>query len=148
MTRAIAMNPSAEENFRVLGLTLALEEQTVEAERVLREAVAMPGAGSYTTATLGFALARGGKRDEATRILEALEAHRMREYVSPVALSTLYIGLNDIDRALDWAECAREERRGWLAYLTVNPIFNPLRGHPRFEALVRQMGRNVAAAKA
>jgi serine/threonine-protein kinase len=148
MTRAIAMNPSAEENFRVLGLTLALEGQTVEAERVLREAVAMPGAGSYTTATLGFALARGGKRDEATRILEALETHRMREYVSPVALSTLHIGLNDIDRALDWAECAREERRGWLAYLTVNPIFNPLRGHPRFEALVRQMGRNVAAAKA
>ncbi|HEY2066880.1 MAG TPA: protein kinase, partial [Gemmatimonadaceae bacterium] len=107
MTRAIAMNPSAEENFRVLGLTLAIEGQAVEAERVLREAVTMHGAGSYTTATLGFALARGGKRDEASRILDGLEARRKSEYVSPVALSTLCIGLGDTERALDWADCAR-----------------------------------------
>jgi serine/threonine-protein kinase len=147
MTRAIAMNPSAEENFRVLGLTLAIEGQAVEAERVLREAVTMHGAGSYTTATLGFALARGGKRDEASRILDGLEAQRKREYVSPVALATLCIGLGDTVRALDWAECARDERRGWLAYLTVNPLFDPLRGQPRFEALVRQMGRNVGELK-
>jgi serine/threonine-protein kinase len=141
------MNPSAEENFRVLGLTLAIEGQAVEAERVLREAVTMHGAGSYTTATLGFALARGGKRDEASRILDGLEARRKSEYVSPVALSTLCIGLGDTERALDWADCAREERRGWLAYLTVNPLFDPLRGHPRFGALVRQMGRNAGELK-
>ena len=55
---AIAMNPTAEETYRVLGLTLAIDGQHEEAERVLREAVAMPGAGSYTAGTLGFALAR------------------------------------------------------------------------------------------
>jgi len=34
---------------------------------------------------------------------------------------------------------AYEERRGWLAYLKVNPLLDPLRGEPRFEALVKKM---------
>jgi hypothetical protein len=45
--RAIAMNPTALERYRVLGLTLLLEGQMTEAVRVLREAAGMHGAGSY-----------------------------------------------------------------------------------------------------
>jgi hypothetical protein len=61
--------------------------------------------------------------------------------VSPVALATVCIGLGDKERALDWCERAFEDRRGWLAYFTVNPLLDPLRGHPRFEALVQRVGR-------
>jgi len=136
---AIAMNPTAEETYRVLGLTLAIDGQHDEAERVLREAVAMPGAGSYTAGTLGFALGRAGKSDEARSILAGLEAAIEREYVSPVALATLYIGLGDNARALDWAERAYDDRRGWVAYVRVNPLMDPLRGEPRFAALVERM---------
>jgi eukaryotic-like serine/threonine-protein kinase len=139
LTRAIAMNPGAEETYRVLGLTLAIEGQLEESERVLREAVSMPGAGSYTSATLGYALARAGKRAEAETLLAALDRQRERDYVSPVALATLHLGLGQHDRALDWAEKAYDERRGWLAYLTVNPLLDPVRGEPRFEALVARM---------
>ena len=141
LARAVAMNPAAEETYRVLGLALAVEGQLDEAERVLRDAVSMHGAGTYTTATLGFALARAGKRQEAEAMLSELEARRAREYVSPVALATLHIGLGQIELALDWAERAYEERRGWLAYLDTNPLLDPLRGHPRFEALAERMRR-------
>jgi hypothetical protein len=61
--------------------------------------------------------------------------------VSPVALATLHLGLGRIEPALDWAERAHAERRGWLAYLDVNPLVDPLRGHPRFEALAERMRR-------
>jgi serine/threonine-protein kinase len=143
LTRAIAMNPGAEETYRVLGLTLAIEGELDEAERVLREAVSMHGAGSYTRATLGFALARGGagKRAEAEALLRELERQREIDYVSPVALATLLLGLGQHDRALDWAEKAFEERRGWLAYLGVNPLLDPVREEPRFKALVERMSR-------
>ncbi len=141
LERALAMNPAAEETYRVLGLTLAVDGQAAEAERVLRRAVLMHGSGSYTYGTLGYALARGGKLDEAHGIADGLEQLRKREYVSPVALATVHLGLGDLTRALDWAECALEERRGWLAYLTVNPLVDPLRGDPRFEALVERMKR-------
>ena len=139
LARAVAMNPAAEETYRVLGLTLALEGRPEEAERVLREAVTMHGSGTYTMATLGFALARAGKKAEAEALLAQLEALRQREYVSPVALATLNLGLGRLEPALDWTERAHEERRGWLAYLDVNPLLDPLRGHPRFEALAAKM---------
>ena len=141
LERALAMNPAAEETYRVLGLTLAMDGQAAEAERVLRRAVLMHGSGSYTYGTLGYALARSGKLDEARGIADGLERLREREYVSPVALATVHLGLGNNSRALDWAERAIEERRGWLAYLTVNPLVDPLRGEPRFEALVERMTR-------
>ena len=61
------------------------------------------------------------------------------EYVSPVAFAMLALGEGELDEALDWAEHAYAERRGWLAYLTVNPVLDPLRDHPRFRALVRRL---------
>jgi eukaryotic-like serine/threonine-protein kinase len=141
LTRAITMNPTAEESYRVLGIALALEGQLDEAERVLREAVGMHGAGTYTAASLGYALARAGKRDEAKRILAELEEKLQRDYVSPVALATVCIGLGMNERALDWAEQAYEDRRGWLAYFNVNPLLDPLRGEPRFNALIARVNR-------
>ncbi len=141
LARAMEMNPTAEENYRILGLTLALEGQLDESVRVLREAVTMPGSGSYTLGTLGFALAKSGKTHEAESILAELELRGEREYVSPVALATVCIGLGMHERALDWAERAFDDRRGWLAYLTVNPMLDPLRDQPRFQALVRRVGR-------
>ena len=139
LDRAIAMNPNAEETYRELGIALALDGQLDEAERVLREAAEMPEAGTYTLASLAFALARSNREDEARGILRSLEEHRRTGYVSPVALATIHLGLNEPQRALDWAEAAFEERRGWLAYLKVNPLMDPMRGDPRFEALVQKM---------
>lgn len=137
--RAIAMNPTAEESYRVLGLALIQRGELEEAERVLREAIDLPGAGTYATATLGYALARRGKRAEAEALLAALERDANRNYVSPVAFAILNIGLGECERALDWAERAYEERRGWLTYLAVNPMLDPLREERRFQALLRRM---------
>ncbi|HJU65915.1 MAG TPA: hypothetical protein VJ596_09570, partial [Gemmatimonadaceae bacterium] len=139
LAQAIAMNPNAEESHRVLGLALAMQEQYEESERVLREAMSLPAAGPYTVATLGYSLARSGKRQAAEVLLTDLEARASHDYVSPVAFATLLLGLGDTDGALNWAERAYEERRGWLAYLTVNPMLDPVRNDPRFESLVRKM---------
>jgi len=139
LERAIAMNPNAEETYRMLGLTLALEGQMDEALRVLRETVAMPDSGTYSRATLAYVLGRTGQEAEARSILAELEATAATEYVSPVAFATIFIGLGDYDRALDWAEKAVDARRGWVAYLNVNPILDPMRRHPKFEMLVKRM---------
>jgi serine/threonine-protein kinase len=139
VTRAIAMNPTAEETYRVAALIQAHQGQWLEAERTIREALALPGAGAYTTATLGYVLVRSGKRDEANGLLRDLEALARQEYVSPVAFATMHLGLEQWEAALDWTERAFAERRGWVAYLRVNPIFDPLRGHPRFDALLAKL---------
>jgi TolB-like protein/Flp pilus assembly protein TadD len=139
LSRAIEMNPEAEETYRVLGLAVAIQGDFVEAERVLREAITLRGAGPYAIATLGYVLARSGDREGALTHLRDLEQRATTGYVSAVAFATLYIGLGDVEHALDWTERAREERRGWVAYLRINPIFDPLRDSPRFQALMEKM---------
>ena len=139
-TRAIAMNPTQEESHRILGLALEFQGKHAEAERVLREAAALPQAGAYALGTLGYALARHGKRDEAEALFGQLERLAKREYVTPVAFGMLAIGLGDPDLALYFAEQSVAERRGWLVYARVNPIFDALRNEARFKALVKKIG--------
>ncbi len=140
LARAIEMNPMAEESYRVLGFVLAEQGNFREAERVLREATALPGPGTYAVSALGYVLARAGRRTEAEALLGELSRLAAEGYVSPVAYATIHLGLGNADAALDWTDKAYEERRGWLAYLTVNPMFDSLKGNRRFEALIDRMG--------
>jgi len=116
-----------------------MQRQWAEAERILRDALALPGAGAYTKATLGWVLAGSGKPAETEELLRELETVTQERYVSPVAFAILHVGLGNVDRALDWAERAYDERRGWLAYFKVNPMLDPLRNEPRFKSLIDKM---------
>jgi len=142
--RAIAMNPLAEESYRLLGMALFRMGKVDEAERVLRESAALPGAGPYADATLGYVLAQRGKVDEAQAVCARLEAAANAGYVSPVAFGTLSLGLGQWDAALDWIQRSIDERRGWFVYARVNPIFDPVREHPRFKVMLAELDRQTA----
>jgi serine/threonine-protein kinase len=139
LARAIEMNPMAVESHRILAATLVQQGKLADAERVLREALTLPAAGAFTKAELALVLARAGRRAEAKALLEEIQAAARDHYVSPVPFAIVHIGLGNLKEALDWAERAYAERRGWLAYLKVNPIFDSLRNEPRFKALVQKM---------
>jgi serine/threonine protein kinase/tetratricopeptide (TPR) repeat protein len=139
LDRAIALDPTAEETYRVLALALAQHGDLKEAERVGQDALTLPGSGTYTRATLGYVLARSGRRAEAEAILAELDEQATRGYVSPVGIARVSAGLGLWDRVLECIERALADRRGWLAYLTVDPMLDPLHSDPRFVALVRRM---------
>jgi TolB-like protein/Tfp pilus assembly protein PilF/tRNA A-37 threonylcarbamoyl transferase component Bud32 len=139
--RAITMNPLAEETYRLLGMALFRMGKVEDAERVLRESAALPSAGPYATATLGYVLAQRGKVDEARAICADLEAAARVGYVSPVAFGTLSLGLGDWEAALDWIQKSIDERRGWFVYSRVNPMFDSVREHPRFVAMQAELDR-------
>src|SRR2546430_16831680 len=88
LSRAIAMNPTAVENYRILALALAQQGQRAEAERATREAMALAAAGPYSLATLGYVLGRAGSPAEAAELLVGLEARSRLGDVSPVAVAT------------------------------------------------------------
>ena len=139
LARAIEMDPTAAESYRILAQNFAMQGRLDEAERIFRETLLLPAAGAYSKAGLGWVLGRAGKRAEAEKLLAELEASAQKGYVSPVPFATLHIGLGNVDRALDWAERAHDERRGWLVYFKVNPLVDPLRDEPRFKALLAKM---------
>jgi serine/threonine-protein kinase len=139
LRRAVTMNPTAEENHRLLGLTYLHVGQWDEAAAAFREARAISESPALAEAGLGAVAAARGRLEEARAILGELEARRRDAYVSPVALVMVYSALGDADRAFEWLDCAYEERRGWLAYLNVEPMLDSLRGDPRFRRLVERM---------
>ena len=140
LDRAIAMNPTAEESYRIQGLILTLQKQFPAAERVLREALALaPECGRYTKVTLGYSLAAAGDASYANKLVVQLGEELKTEYVSPVELAMAYMAIGDKQKAIDWTNRAIDERRGWAAYLRVHPVVDSLRGEPGFDTLVERM---------
>jgi hypothetical protein len=60
-------------------------------------------------------------------------------YVSPYHLAYVHTGLGDYNRAMDCLERAYAERAGSIYGIKGSFLFAPLRGHPRFTALLRKM---------
>lgn len=73
------------------------------------------------------------------KILHSLEALARSAYVSPYYFAYAYVGLGDADRAMDWLERAVAERAGPSYSIKGSLLLAPLRTHPRFRALLRQM---------
>src|SRR5207245_1610419 len=91
-------------------------------------------------ANLGHAYARNGNGDEARNILARLQTLSKTRYVSPYAMALVYIGMADKDLAFVWLQKAAAERSPSLTTLKVDPVFDDLRGDPRFVSLLQQMG--------
>ncbi len=58
----------------------------------------------------------------------------------PVGIALRYVDAGDYRRALDWLEKAYEVRDPNLLYSFTDPINDPLRADPRFQALAKRMG--------
>jgi hypothetical protein len=110
-----------------------------EAAAAFRESVASSESPALATAGLGLVAAAKGRATEAHGILDGLYAQSEERYVTPVAFAMLHAGLREADRAFEWLDRAVEDRRGWLAYLKVEPLLDPLRGDPRFGRLLERM---------
>ena len=55
-------------------------------------------------------------------------------------LAKLHTSLGERAEAITWLERMYEKRSGLLVYLKVEPHFDPLRGEPRFQALMEKVG--------
>jgi eukaryotic-like serine/threonine-protein kinase len=139
LRRAIAMNPTSEDTYRVLGLVLMQQGAYAEAERAFREAITLSPDLSYASAGLAHVLALSGRRREAEALVAELEARAREQYVTPVAFCIAHLGLRNVDQVFHWLERAYQDRRGWLTYIKVDPIFDSVKDDPRFAAFVKRM---------
>lgn len=87
------------------------------------------------SASLGFAYAMAGKRAEALSIIEQLRALSRRRYVSSIYLATVYAGLKDNDRAIEYLNAAFDSRHPGLVLIRIEPMFDGLRADDRFKKL-------------
>jgi TolB-like protein/Tfp pilus assembly protein PilF len=112
------------------------EESVAEAEKAL---ALDPGNLAYL-ASQGHALARAGRTGEARATLARLTRASAGRYVPAYHVAAIYVALEDTSAALDWVQRAYEERSSWFGYLGVDPLFDPLRPHPKFRSLLEKQG--------
>jgi eukaryotic-like serine/threonine-protein kinase len=139
LRRALAMNPTSEETHRLLGLVYLQQGMYEEATASFQEAIASSQHDVMAVAGLGHVAARRGQVTDARNLLDQLHQRARDHYVTPVAFAGLYVTLGDFDAAFEWLEQAYRERRGWLAYLNIEPLLDDVRADPRFHRLVERM---------
>jgi len=108
------------------------EEAVVEYQKAIR----MSERTSNILGYLGHAYGASGKRTEVLKILNEMKEMSKQKYVSPYDLALLYTGLGEKDKALEQLNRACDERAGWVIYLGVEPLFEPLKTDPRFQGLL------------
>ena len=86
------------------------------------------------------AKAHAGDKDAARRMLSELDQISQHREALSYLRALLYLSLNNKDEALRWLEQSYEERDGSnICWINVDPLLDPLRGDPRFEALVKKV---------
>ena len=125
----------------LFGLAFVFEAKGMHDEAItqLQKSISAAGRTPGVLAMLGHVYATSGRKAEAQRILEEINEMLQQTYVSPYDLGVIYAGLGDRDKAIEQLTKAYEDRAGWIIYLKVEPIFDPIRSDPRFSDLVARM---------
>jgi TolB-like protein/Tfp pilus assembly protein PilF/predicted Ser/Thr protein kinase len=95
----------------------------------------------YALSALGYAYAVAGRRPEAQKMLDQLNAISEQKYVPAISKVGVYVGLGDKEKAFEWLGKAYEDRSigSSFAMIKADPIYDPLRSDPRFTDLLRRM---------
>ncbi len=134
----LGLNPDYPMARWFLGLSYAQKGSFPEAVAELQDAV-RGGVGTNVLGDLGRVYGLMGRTREARAVLDQLTALSEESYVSPFDIALVYTGLGEVNQAVEWLEKAWEQRIWYLAFLRTDPRLDPLRSHPGFQDLIRDM---------
>lgn len=89
---------------------------------------------------IGRLLGLMGQPEGAKKKLEELLEQEKRSYVPPTAIASVYLGLGEEEKAVDWLEKAYEVRDGDVFLLNTWPTYDSIRTNPRFIKLIDRIG--------
>ena len=93
-----------------------------------------------TIAAAAYVEALRGNRAAARLALLRLDTLARSRYVTPYAVAVVHAALGEPDEAFHWLDRSVAERAHWLVWLNRDSRWEPIRGDPRFQTLVRRVG--------
>ncbi len=129
LQRLLEMAPLYVRAHARLAQAYVLKGMIAEAEA---EAVRAGGADAQMSGVIGYVWARSGRTDEALRLIDRLKTEP--EHADDIA--QIYMGLGRIEDAFSWLRQAEQLPAYQRAYLRSLPAWDPVRGDPRFVALM------------
>ncbi|HXG64479.1 MAG TPA: tetratricopeptide repeat protein, partial [Blastocatellia bacterium] len=140
LRKTLDMEPNFHAAYAYLGICYLMQGKREEALAEFRKGLAAaPGHPDFIS-LLGYAYGLAGKHDEARRYLEELNALAKRAYVPPSSYTGIYAGLGEMDAYFEWMEKCFQERSPTIRGLKYEPLYDMVRGDPRFQELLRRAG--------
>jgi len=135
---ALDLSPGNPPALLGLGQALLDGRDTAAADSVLKVAYALyPPEETYVFAESFAGL---GRRADAMRLLaDMIKASRSR-YIGAEGIAAVYVRLGDADNAFNWLDSAVVARSAYVLSLEADRKWDPIRGDPRFGALVQRIG--------
>jgi TolB-like protein/Tfp pilus assembly protein PilF len=138
MLKALELDPNYFPAHLMLGNVYAANGMFAQSLTELQKAASVSPADPQVPAFLGYVYAKSGRKQDAERVLKELKAESQHRYVSGFFVAVVCIGLGKNEEALQWLERADQQNDYQLSWISVEPVFDPLRSDPRFAALMRR----------
>lgn len=122
-----------------LGRAYIFQQRYDEAIAEFNQAIEISGRRPYLLSLLGYAHGMSGRRTETERLLQELEVLGKQRVVLPFNFVTIYLGLNDKKKAMEWMEINFKERHSALIVLGIEPRYDSLRDEPRFQEMLKEL---------
>ena len=135
----VALDPTFYKGYTSMGRCYALMGRYAEAIAMLERGWALAGNIPNVLAAMAQIHAMAGDERRARQLLDDLTEQGRTGYVSNTCFAIIHIGLGETARALDWLEKGFQGRDLPMCNIKAHPVYDPLRGEPRFENLLRQM---------
>jgi tetratricopeptide (TPR) repeat protein len=122
-----------------LGASYEQKAMLQEALKEFETCVRLSGGRLIYKAAVAEVYGRLGRRAEALKILNDLQAASDKQYLSPNDRALVYAALGEWDQSFAWLEEAYKQPDASLVWLKVAPESDSLRSSERFEELLNRM---------
>jgi serine/threonine protein kinase/tetratricopeptide (TPR) repeat protein len=139
LRKTLEMNPQFSQAHMYIGRAYMEKEEYEKAITALKKASRIP----WAVGVLGYSYAKSGEKDKAMRILQELKEQSKEKHIGSPPLAYVYLGLGEIDKAIEWFEKSYNERDPIMPFINaVVPEKDEIRSDPRFKALLKKMNLN------
>jgi tetratricopeptide (TPR) repeat protein len=142
--KILEMDPNFAVGHYELGQALVQKDLHHEAIVEFQKAIELSGHSGAFDSYLGYAYAMSGRKEEAMKIVDDLQARHDQNPSADADIALIYVGLGDRDQAMIALNKAHEAR--FKASILLRPAFDALRSDARFQDLLRRIGLPRVAA--
>lgn len=137
--KALDLDANADGAHACLGWSYRAKGLRDEAIAELERAVALTNRDPSRLEGLARAFAVFGRKEDATRIRKELASRAKQTYVPTYYFATISAALGEEKEALSELDRTLSERDVFAVWLDVDDVFDPLRGDPHFQELLRRV---------
>lgn len=143
----VQRSPDFALGWALMGRVYLVQGRSDSAVVILKRSVDLSNGDPSYEAVYAAALAASGRVGEGRDLAESLrKVHLNRDgYVPYCELASAFVYLGDDAGALELFERGFDERDPALKHIAVEPLYDRIRSHPRFQALMKRAGHGVTA---